>query len=71
MNMTCQTLSWIVKSLQENNMAAKTSPPKLPDLKKKKDEGDYLHKVTFLLLVLFTMYIYIFVYCGSYTKLLL
>ncbi|XP_021362499.1 transient receptor potential cation channel subfamily M member 2-like isoform X2 [Mizuhopecten yessoensis] len=32
MTLTCKALSWIVQSLQENDMAAKRSPPLLPEL---------------------------------------
>ncbi|XP_035828049.1 transient receptor potential cation channel subfamily M member-like 2 isoform X2 [Aplysia californica] len=38
--LTTQALDWIMKSLQENNMATKTAKPLMPDLEKEKKEEE-------------------------------
>ncbi|XP_069120927.1 transient receptor potential cation channel subfamily M member-like 2 isoform X1 [Argopecten irradians] len=37
MTVTCKALSWIVQSLQENDMSANREPPKLPELQTNKE----------------------------------
>ena len=40
LTLTTSALDWIMKSLQENNMASKGPKPTMPDVEKEKKEGN-------------------------------
>ena len=46
MQRTAKALDFIVTSLVEKNMAAKSGPPNLPDVDKKREEGTFLCMLT-------------------------
>lgn len=58
--MTCDALTWIVQSLQENDMAASIKPPKLPNLREINMSGKFLQH--FLCISLYCLFIGLIVF---------